>query len=350
MNNWDLNDSFDKFGSAYFKSYDETNNIALDISGYLIIRHDIILYNGLSLNNTLSNLQSQYDLISISGLLNSILYLNSVDTYFNHYVETLSGQINLLKNSLSRYSDTTSLMNNVTDLNNYTISLSGIIQNYYFEYGAKNMYFSSYLLSISDYVFSLCGRIKNYYVEQGAKNNYFSTYLLFISDYVLSLSGRIQNYYIEQGSKNYYFSTYLNSLSDYVLSLSGRFQNYYIEQKAKNNYLSTYLLSISDYVLSLSGRIHNNYYYQNSINIFFNYITTLSGNVNAYLTSLFGKINDLYYNKILYSSITNNGALYQVDKSLFYNGVCISGALLFATNFDNFDNTDLFYKKKYCWW
>jgi len=28
MNNWDLNDSFDKFSSAYFKSYDETNNIA----------------------------------------------------------------------------------------------------------------------------------------------------------------------------------------------------------------------------------------------------------------------------------------------------------------------------------
>ena len=52
MNNWDLNDSFYKFSSAYFKSYDETNNTALDISGYLIIRHDIILYNGLSLNNT----------------------------------------------------------------------------------------------------------------------------------------------------------------------------------------------------------------------------------------------------------------------------------------------------------
>ena len=59
MNNWDLNNSFDKFSSAYVKSYDETNNIALDVSGFLIIRHDIILYNGLSLNNTLSNLQSQ---------------------------------------------------------------------------------------------------------------------------------------------------------------------------------------------------------------------------------------------------------------------------------------------------
>ena len=100
MENWDLNDSYDKFSSAYFKSYDETNNIALDISGYLIIRHDIILYNGLSLNNTLTQLQSQYDLISFSGLLNSILYLNSVDTYFNYYVETLSGQINSINNSL----------------------------------------------------------------------------------------------------------------------------------------------------------------------------------------------------------------------------------------------------------
>ena len=57
MNNWDLNDSFDKLGSAYFKSYDETNNIALGISGYLIIRHDIILYNGVSLNNKLTQLQ-----------------------------------------------------------------------------------------------------------------------------------------------------------------------------------------------------------------------------------------------------------------------------------------------------
>ena len=34
MENWDLNDSFDKLGSAYIKSYDETNNIALDISGF----------------------------------------------------------------------------------------------------------------------------------------------------------------------------------------------------------------------------------------------------------------------------------------------------------------------------
>ena len=68
MENWDLNDSFDKLGSAYIKSYDETNNIALDISGYLILRNDMILYNGLSLNNTLSQLQTQYNNISISGL------------------------------------------------------------------------------------------------------------------------------------------------------------------------------------------------------------------------------------------------------------------------------------------
>ena len=33
MENFDLNPSFDKLGSAYIKSYDETNNIALDISG-----------------------------------------------------------------------------------------------------------------------------------------------------------------------------------------------------------------------------------------------------------------------------------------------------------------------------
>ena len=97
MNNWDLNDSFDKLGSAYIKSYDETNNIALDISGYLILRNDMILYNGSSLNNTLTQLQTQYNNISISGLLNSITYLNSVDTYFNYYVSTLSGQINSIK-------------------------------------------------------------------------------------------------------------------------------------------------------------------------------------------------------------------------------------------------------------
>ena len=33
MNNWDLNESFDKFSSLYFKAYNETNNIAINISG-----------------------------------------------------------------------------------------------------------------------------------------------------------------------------------------------------------------------------------------------------------------------------------------------------------------------------
>ena len=118
MDNWDINESFDKMGSAYFKSYDETNNIALDISGYVILRNDMILYDGLTLNNKLAQLQSQYDLISISGLLNSILYLNGVDTYYYYYYfETLSGQINSLNNNLNAYSSVTSLMNNVTYLN-----------------------------------------------------------------------------------------------------------------------------------------------------------------------------------------------------------------------------------------
>ena len=147
MDKWDINESFDKMGSAYFKSYDETNNIALDISGYLILRHDMILYNGLSLNNTLSQLQSQYDLISISGLLNSILYLNGVDTYYLYYFETLSGQINSLNNNLNAYSSVTSLMNNVTYLNYDIISISDRIINYYYSQGAINSYFGTYLLS-----------------------------------------------------------------------------------------------------------------------------------------------------------------------------------------------------------
>ena len=138
MNNWDLNESFDKFSSAYFKSYDETNNIALDISGFLIIRHDIILYNGLSLNNTLTQLQTQYNNISISGLLNSITYLNSVDTYFNYYVSTLSGQINSINNNLNTYGSITNLMNNVTYLNTYSVSLSGIVNSNYYYQGSLN--------------------------------------------------------------------------------------------------------------------------------------------------------------------------------------------------------------------
>ena len=141
MDNWDLNESFDKMGSAYFRSYDETNNIALDISGYVILRNDMILYNGLSLNNTLSHLQEQYDLISISELLNSILYLNSVDTYYYYYFETLSGQINSLNNNLNAYSSVTSLMNNVTYLNYDIITISDRINTYYYSQGAINFYY-----------------------------------------------------------------------------------------------------------------------------------------------------------------------------------------------------------------
>ena len=84
MDNWDLNESFDKMGSAYFQSYDETNNIALDISGYLILRHDMILYNGLSLNNTLailfvSSKLLTYDELNLSNVVSNaqlfILYI-----------------------------------------------------------------------------------------------------------------------------------------------------------------------------------------------------------------------------------------------------------------------------------
>ena len=127
MNNWALDNTFDKFSSAYVKSFDSTNNIALDISGNIILRNDMILYNNSSLNNTLSNLQSQYDLISISGLLYSILYLNSVDTIYNYYIISLSGQINNIVNNLNTYGHITSLLNTVGDLNYYTISLSGSI-------------------------------------------------------------------------------------------------------------------------------------------------------------------------------------------------------------------------------
>ena len=41
-----------------------------------------------------------YAIHYFSGLLNSITYLNSVDTYFNYYVSTLSGQINSINNNL----------------------------------------------------------------------------------------------------------------------------------------------------------------------------------------------------------------------------------------------------------
>ena len=50
-------------------------------------------------------------------------------------------------------------MNNVTELNNYTISLSDRIQNYYYELSDKKYYFGTYLNSLSGYVLSLSGRI-----------------------------------------------------------------------------------------------------------------------------------------------------------------------------------------------
>ena len=199
MNNWALDNTFDKFSSSYFKSYDSTNNIALDISGNIILRNDMILYNNSSLNTTLSNLQSQYDLISISGLLYSIQYLNSVDTIYNYYIISLSGQINSIVNNLNTYGNITSLMNTVSNLDYYTLSLSGRINYNYYSQNAVNNYYSTFLNSLSGYVLSLSGRIKNYYYEQGAINNYYSTYLNSLSGYVnaylISLSGRINDLY-----------------------------------------------------------------------------------------------------------------------------------------------------------
>ena len=165
MNNWDLNNSFDKLGSAYIKTYDETNNIDLDISGYVIIRHDIILYNGSSLNNTLTQLQTQYNNISISGLLNSITYLNSVDTYFNYYVSSLSGQINSINNNLNTYGSITNLMNNVTYLNTYSVSLSGIVNNnYYCHQDSLNNYKILHRTTLSS-------ALNTNYYNQGSLNN-----------------------------------------------------------------------------------------------------------------------------------------------------------------------------------
>ena len=190
MENWDLNDSFDKLGSAYIKAYDEENNIALDISGYLIIRHDIILYNGLSLNNTLTQLQTQYNNISISGLLNSITYLNSVDTYFNYYVSTLSGQINSINNNLNTYGSITNLMNNVTYLNTYSVSLSGIVNNNYYYQGSLNIYNILHRTTLS-YI------VNNNYYNQGALNNYNILHRT-------SLSYIVNNNYYNQGKLNNY--------------------------------------------------------------------------------------------------------------------------------------------------
>ena len=45
MNNWALDNTFDKFSSAYVKSFYSINNIALDISGNIILRNDMILCN-----------------------------------------------------------------------------------------------------------------------------------------------------------------------------------------------------------------------------------------------------------------------------------------------------------------
>ena len=47
-------------GSAYFISYDETNNIVLDISGIVILRNDMILYNGSSLKFTITQLNAEF--------------------------------------------------------------------------------------------------------------------------------------------------------------------------------------------------------------------------------------------------------------------------------------------------
>jgi hypothetical protein len=68
--------------------------------------------------------------------------------------------------------------------------------------------------------------------------------------------------------------------------------------------------------------------------------------VNAYLIFLSGRINDLYYNKTSFNSITNNGLLSLIGTSLFYNSICLSGALLFASLFNNFDKTDPIYIKR----
>ena len=106
---------------------------------------------------------------------------------------------------------------------------------------------------------------------------------------------------------------------------------------------SAYLLSISDHVLRLSGKINKNYYYQGSINNFFKLYYHIIRKCQCIFNILSGKINDLYYNKMFFNGISNGGVLYQVGALLFYNSVCISGALLFSNTFNNFDNTDPFY-------
>ena len=125
-----------------------------------------------------------------------------------------------------------------------------------------------------------------------------------------------------QGSLNNYNILHRTTLS-YIVNYK------YYNQGALNNYNILHRTTLS-YI------VNNNYHNQGSLN-----------NYNSvYVKSLSGAINDLYYNKMFFNGISNGGLLYQVDKSLFYNSVCISGALLFSTNFDNFDNTDPFYIKK----
>ena len=91
--------------------------------------------------------------------MNSINYLNSVDSYFNYYVTTLSSQINLINNNLSTYGSVNSLMNNITYLNTYSVSLSGIVNNNYYYQGSLNRTSLSYI-------------VNNNYYNQGALNNY----------------------------------------------------------------------------------------------------------------------------------------------------------------------------------
>jgi hypothetical protein len=110
--------------------------------------------------------------------------------------------------------------------------------------------------------------------------------------------------------------------------LSSALNTIYYNQGKLNNYNILY-------TTTLSSALNTNYYNQGKLN---NYNT-------LYITTLSSALNNLYYNNNPFNGIKNNGALYQVDKSLFYNSVCISGALLFSTTFDNFDNTDPFYIK-----
>ena len=93
---------------------------------------------------------------------------------------------------------------------------------------------------------------------------------------------------------------------------------------------------LSGYVLSLSGRIQKYYYELSDKNYYY----------GIYLNSLSGKLKNLYYTNV-FNGITNNSSLYQVGASLFYNSVCISGALWFgnSTNPDNNDTDSMYLKR-----